>query len=66
MKETKPLVNYEESIRIKKLTRKFFQKPVLDKLRARKEITKLRARKSIKTPLSSIPMLFKVVSYFYI
>ena len=26
--------------------------------------TKLRARKSIKTPLSSIPMLFKVASCF--
>ena len=26
--------------------------------------TKLRARKSIKTPLSSTPMLFKVLSYF--
>ena len=28
--------------------------------------TKLRARKSIKTSLSSIRMLFKVVTYFYV
>ena len=35
--------------------------------RARKEVfacTELRARTSIKTSLSSTPMLFKVVSYF--
>ena len=37
--------------------------------RARKEVftcTKLCARKSIKTPVRSTPMLFKVASFFYV